>query len=115
VAGNVELPAVVDAAEPWIEVFVAAEKQAGAAVRTLVGDQPHPAPRIAKGDQAFAQQQHADGVAAGLRHFGRQQRRQPVLAKQRPHRRSGADLCQQSVVCLAEHRARPGYASHLAA
>ena len=56
-AVDVELPAVVDAAQPAL--LVAAEEERGAAVRAELVEQPDPALRVAEGHQVLAQQLHA--------------------------------------------------------
>ncbi len=51
-AGHVELPAVVDTTQPAF--LVAAEKQVGAAVRTVGIDEPDSAPGITERDELLA-------------------------------------------------------------
>ena len=101
VAGGVELPAVVDAAQAGF--FVAAEEQRGAAVRAVVLEQADLAVGIAEGDELFAEQHDAARVAVRLRQLAREQAWQPVLAHQLAHRRAGADATQQLVFFATQH------------
>ena len=89
VARNVELPAVIDAAQPAL--LVAAEEQRGAAVRAAVVDHADPAGAVAEGHELLAQQHQARRRAVALE-LRRLQRRQPVVPHQLAHRRAGADL-----------------------
>ena len=77
---DVELPAVVDAAQPVF--FVAAEEQRGAAMGAELVEQPDLAVAVAEGDQVLAQQPNPHGRAVGLRQLLEEQERQPVLAQQ---------------------------------
>ena len=61
VAVHVELPAVIDAAQPTF--LVSAEEHRGAAVRTVVVDQAYSAVAVAEGDELLTQQQHAHRIA----------------------------------------------------
>ena len=94
----VELPAVIDAAQPAL--FVAAEEHRRAAMRTVRGDEADDAVRIAKRDQVFAEQAHARGRTVAFGHFFREQRREPVAAEQVAHRRAGSDSGEAFVIGL---------------
>ena len=105
VAGDVELPAVVDAAQALF--FVAAEEHRGAAVRAGVLHQADRAGRRAEGDQVLAQQLDAQRRAVGRRQLVRADRRHPVLAHQVAHGRAGADATEGFVVLFTEHVCPP--------
>jgi hypothetical protein len=64
IAGNIELPAVIDAAQA--ARLVAAEKQRGATVRTAMVHHADPAVAVAKGDELFAEQHQAHGGTIAL-------------------------------------------------
>ena len=87
-ARRVELPAVIEAADTAF--LVAAEEQRGAAVRAAMIHHANAATAVAEGDQLLAQQHepHRRSVALELRGL---QRRHPVFAHQRAHRRTGPD------------------------
>jgi hypothetical protein len=89
IAGNVELPAMIDAAQPAL--LVAAEEQRGAAVRAAMVDHADAAGAVAEGQKLLAQQ-HETGRRAVALQFRRQQGGQPVVPHQPAHRRAGADL-----------------------
>ena len=102
-AGAVQiiLPAVIDAPEAGL--FIAAEEQRGAPVRTPVIHDPHPAVGRAKSDQPLVEQHEADGIAAG-HEFARFGRRYPVLAEQLAHGRAGAHPGQDFAFRFGRHR-----------
>ena len=109
-AVDVELPAVVDAAQAAI--LVAAEEQAGAAVRAAVVHDAHAAGAVAKGDQPLAQQHQAQRVAIGGE-LARQHGRQPVLAHQAAHQGAGAHVHEVGAVGVT-HGGRPSWVRSLA-
>src|SRR5581483_11220385 len=102
-AAHLELPAVVDAAQPLL--LVAAEEERGAAVGTVVAQQPHLAPGVAEGDEVFTKDPQAEGWAIRVRELGGHEHREPEAAKQRAHRRAGPDSGQQLVFRLTCHAA----------
>ena len=102
VAADVELPAVVDAANALF--LVATEEQRRAAMRAVVRDQPELAGRDAKGDQVLTQQSQPHRRAVGLRQLARHERGQPVLAHELAHGRPWTDPAQQFVVFRRQHR-----------
>jgi hypothetical protein len=61
VAGGVELPAVIDAAQPAF--LVAAEEQRGAAMRAAVIENTDPPGTVAKSDQSLAEQHQTQRIA----------------------------------------------------
>ena len=107
VAVLVEFPAVVDAAQSAL--FVAAEEQRGAAMRTKRIDDADVAVRIAKRYQIFAQQTHAHRRAVGFGQLFGKQRREPVAAEQVPHRRARTDTGEAFVILLTQHSAAPNF------
>ena len=100
-AVRIILPAVINA--PKARLFIAAEEQRGAPVRTPVIHDPHPAAGRAKSDQPLAEQHEADGIAAG-HEFARFGRRNPVLAEQLTHGRAGARPGQDFAFGFGRHR-----------
>ena len=68
-AGDVELPAVIDAAQAAF--LVAPEVQRGAAVRAEFVEQADAAFAVAESDQVLAQKADAGGRAVGLGDFPR--------------------------------------------
>ena len=88
VAGDVVLPAVIDAADPAF--LVAPQEQRGAAVRAAMVHHADPALAVAKRDQLLAEQHQAHGraVAHELRGQGRGD---PVAPHQLAHHRAWAD------------------------
>src|SRR5262249_61265894 len=79
VAGDVELPAVIDAAQPAL--LVAAEEQRGATVRAAMVDHADAALAVAEGHKLLAQQHQADRRAVAA-YLPRPHRRDPLRA---PH------------------------------
>ena len=63
IAGGVELPAVIDAAQAAL--FIATEEQRGAAVRAAMIEDADAARAVAEGDQPFAKQHQAQRIAIG--------------------------------------------------
>ena len=100
-AGRVELPAVVDAAQPVF--LVSSEEHRGAAVRAGVLDDADLAGRGPETDEVLTQEAQTYRRAVRLRNLGGHQRRNPVLAHEVAQERAGPDLRQDVVVCLAEH------------
>src|SRR5262249_5256996 len=90
-AGDVEFPAVIDAAHPAL--LVAAEKQRRAAVRTAMIHHADPAGAVAKGNELLAEQHEADRRAAA-RNLGGEQRGNPVFPHQLTHDGARADARQ---------------------
>ena len=70
IAGNVEFPTVIDAAQPAL--FIASQEQRGATVRAAMVHDAHPARAVAKGNELFPEQHQANGrtVAHELGPFG---------------------------------------------
>src|SRR5262245_61031038 len=87
-AGNVELPAVIDAAQAIL--FIACEEQRSAAVRAAMVHHADPARTVAKADQLLAEHYQPErwSIDNQLR---RHRRRYPVLSHQLPHHGPGAD------------------------
>ncbi len=101
-AGHVVFPAVIGAAQAV--VLVAAEPQRHAAVGAELVHQADAALRIAERDQPLRQELHAHRRAIRLRQLGRHQRRDPVAAEQRAHRRAGAGQREEVVQFARGHR-----------
>lgn len=100
VAGDVELPAVVDAADA--ARLVAAEEQRGAAMRAAMVHHADLARAVAEGDQLLAEQHQAERRAVRGQ-FRRHAGRDPVLPHQLAHRRAGAGMDQDLAVALGRH------------
>ena len=84
--GDVELPAVVDAAQAV--VLVPAEVERRAAVRAALREQAHAPGSVPEDDQVFAQDAHPHRVAVGFGQLLGQHDGDPVAAHQVPHRRA---------------------------
>src|SRR6185437_9829375 len=95
VAGGVELPAVVDAAQPGL--LVAAEEHRRTPVRAVGADQPDTAGRVTERDQVLAEQAYPRWRSVRLGRLLGQQRRQPVPPKEVAHRRARAHPGEQLV------------------
>ena len=93
VAFDVELPAVIDAAQAAF--LVAAEEQRGAAVRAAMLHDADPAVGVAEGDELLAEQQEPHRLAVGLQ-FRRETGGNPVFAHQVAHRRARAQYASAS-------------------
>ena len=104
VAIHVELPAVIEAAQPAF--FVAGKQQRGAPVRAIFVEHAEAALAVAEHDEILAEQPHLDRRAVGLRHFLRQAGRNPVAAHDLAHRRVAFDAAQQIVFFGGHHRRR---------
>ena len=99
VARNVELPAVIDAADALL--LVAPEEERRAAMRTTVVHHAGAAGAVAKRDELLAEQHQADRRAIAHK-FGRHQRGDPVAAHQIAHHGACADARQLDAIrCLA--------------
>ena len=94
---------MIDAAQSTF--FVAAEEHRCAAVRTERADETNVAVGIAKRDQVFAEQAHAQRRAVVFGQGARDRRRQPIPAIEVAHRRSRAHAGQTFVVLRCQHRA----------
>ena len=104
VAGDVELPAVVDAADAAF--LVAAEEQRRAAVRAAVVHDADAAGAVAKRDQLLAEQHQAHGRAVALE-LGGHGGGDPVAAHQLAHRRAWADARELHAVFRRGHAILP--------
>src|SRR5262249_6309024 len=102
VAFDVELPAVVDAAEAAF--FVAPEKQRRASMRAVLAHEPDAAVGVAESDQLLAEQAHARRRRVGRRNFLGQERGQPIPTHQLAHRRARTGSRQQLVLLFRKHR-----------
>ncbi len=104
-AGHVELPAVIGAAQAAF--LVAAEPQRDAAVGAELVDEAELALGIAEGDETLAEQLQAHRRAIGFRQFLAEKRRHPVATEEIAHRRSRVRLRQIVVLFLAKHETSP--------
>ena len=95
-AGDVELPAVIDAAQPVL--LVAPQPERDAAMGAELLKQANAAEAVTKRDEVLAQQPHAHRSAVRSRQLTRQQRRQPVAPQQLPSGRPRPDLRNERVV-----------------
>ena len=109
VARNVELPAVIDAANALF--LVAPEEQRCAAMRTAVIHHADPAGAIAKRDEFLAEQHQANRRTIAHK-LGRHQRRDPVAAHQIAHHGACADARQLDAIRCLAHAILPGAARH---
>ena len=80
IAMDVELQSVVAAADSV--AFVASEVKRHSAVRAKLADESRAALAVAKGEQLFAEDLHADLRSVGFCNFARKQNRNPVAAQQ---------------------------------
>jgi hypothetical protein len=97
ISGDIELPAVIDAAQPAL--LVASEEQRCAAMRATVVEDADPSRAVAERDEALAEQHQAQRIAVNQK-LGRQAGRQPILPHQRAHRGAGSDPGEQLVFGL---------------
>ena len=104
-AGHVELPAVIGAAQAAL--LVAAEPQRDAAMGAELVDQAVAAAAVAERDQPLGQQLHPHRRAVVLGQLLGQQRRHPVAAEQLAHRRPRTGLGDEIVLFLPEHSHPP--------
>ena len=100
-AVDVELPAVIDAAQAAF--FVAPQPQRRQPVGAQFLQQADASVGVAEGDQLLAQQLDANRLAVGFGQFPRQQSGHPVAAHQLAHGGTGADLGQRDVISLRNH------------
>ncbi len=98
---DVELPAVVDAAQS--AVFVPPQEERGLPVRAALVEQPDAPPRVAKSHQLLAQQFHARGRAIGLGQLPRQERGDPVPPHCLAHGGTPADAGDSLVLVACQH------------
>ena len=87
VAFDVELPAVVEAAQSAF--FIAPQDERRTAMRAQFVKQAKLAVRVTKRNQAIAQDFDQDGLAVRLCHLLDQTDRRPMLAHEFAHRRIG--------------------------
>jgi hypothetical protein len=87
---------VVDAAEAIL--LIPREEKGGAAMHAVIGDETHPPPGIAEGDQLLAEEHDADRRAIWLRQLAGEKGRCPVLAHEVAHPRARADATEQLVL-----------------
>ena len=83
VAVDVELPAVVDAAEAAL--FVPAEPEGGAAVGAELVEEADAPVGVTEGDEAFAEEPHPDGRTVRLRQLPGEEGRHPVPSHDLTH------------------------------
>ena len=102
IAFDVELPAVIDAAQPAF--LVAPEKQRHAAVRAEFVDEADAAVAVAERDEVLAQQLHPDRRAVGLGDLARQAGRDPIPPHRIAHRGARSDAGDQFVFFRWQHR-----------
>jgi len=105
VAVDVELPAMIDAAQA--RLFVAPEPQRGAPMGAEFIDEADAAPAVAKTDEALAEQPDTYRRAVRLGQFAREKRRDPVSPQHVTHRGSGPGPRHQLVVFACQHRCVP--------
>ena len=72
-------------------------------MRAVLVEYADPPFRVAEGDQIFAQQAHASGIAVGLGELTREHRWQPILAQHAAHWRLGSNATQAVVLFLTQH------------
>ena len=101
VAVHVELPAVVDAAQPGL--LVAAEEEAGATVRAVVVDDAHDAIGVAECDELLAQQLQSHGGAVGIGQLPVEQSGDPESPHHVAGEGPGANLRQGIVLLDGQH------------
>ena len=89
-AGDVELPAVVDAAQALL--LIAAPEQGRAAMRAVAVQHADLAGGIAEGDQVLAEDAELNGRAVGVGQLLGRAHRQPEAAEQLAHRRAAIRL-----------------------
>src|ERR1700730_2382600 len=101
-AGDIELPAVIDAAQTTL--LVAAEEQRGAAGRAVLVEEPDATLRVAKGDEIFAQYTYAHRRCVGPRDLVREQRGNPVPPHRVAHRSTLSHPRDELVFFSRQHR-----------
>ena len=100
IAVHVELPSVIDAAQPV--AFRTSEEQRRAPVRAGVLEQPDAPAGVSKRDQFLAQKHEPHGRPAGGQLGGRE-RGDPIFAHHAAHRRVGPDAREQFVILRRYH------------
>ncbi len=105
-AVDVELPAVIGAAQPAF--LVAAEPQRRPAMGTEFVDQPEPPAAVAERDQPFRKHLDPHRRTVVLRQLGGEQHRRPVAAEQCAHRGSRPGLGDEFVLVFPKHAQPPG-------
>ncbi len=100
-AVDVELPAVVGAAEAHL--LVAPEEEVRVAVRAETVDQSDLPDAVPERDEPLTQQGDTDGHAVGFGDVFGEKERDPVAAHQRAHLRSGTDAGQPFVIQCTQH------------
>ena len=103
--GHVELPAVIDAAQPAF--LVAPEKERHAAMRAILLDEADAPLGVAEGDEFLAHQLYAHGRAVRFGDLVRQAGGDPIAPHRIAHRRAGADAGDQFVFFRWQHRRIP--------
>src|SRR5438067_13091518 len=101
-ARYVVFPAVIGAAQPVL--FVAAEPERHATMRTELVDDADAPPAVAEGEQALREKLDAHRRTIRVRHFRRQQGWNPIAAKQIADRRAGAASREELVNLARRHR-----------
>jgi hypothetical protein len=104
-ARDVELPAVVSAAEPGL--LVAAEEQRSAPMRAEGTDDADPPGRVPESHQVLAEEPEPHRRPIAIRDLGRHQRWQPEPPEELTHGRSGPDLGQHVIVFDGQHGKAP--------
>src|SRR3954469_11908394 len=104
-AADVELPAVIDAAQA--RLLVAAEEQRGATMRTGLLHETHRARAVAEGYEVFAEHAQTHRRAVRRRQLVRQHHGQPEATEHLTHRRAGSHLGQKRVVVFTKHASPP--------
>ena len=100
-AGHVEFPAVIGAAQAAL--LVAAEPQRDAAMGAELVDQAVAALAVAERNEPLGQELHPHRRAVVFRQFLGEQRRRPIAAEQLPHRRPRSGLGDEIVLIGSEH------------
>ena len=106
-AFDVELPAVIDAAQPAF--LVTAEIEAGEAVRTQLIQQADAALAVPEGHQILAQKADAGGRAIRAGDFAGEQRRHPIAPQRVAHRRAWSDPGDDFVFFFRQHGLAPDF------
>ena len=105
VAFDVELPAVIEAAQPAF--LVAADHQRGAPVRAILVEHAEAAVGVAKHDQVLAQQPDRDRRSVGLGHLLRHAGWNPVPAHELAHGGVAFHAAQEVVFFGRDHGGPP--------
>ena len=107
VALHVELPAVIEAAQPAF--FVAPERERRAAMQAVLAENAQAPLGVAEDDEVFAQHPGAHRRAIGFRDLLGKTGRQPMAAHDLAHRPVAFDAGQEIVVFLGDHEGLPKY------